>query len=445
MDIAVVGGGISGVSAAYIINKHTEHNVILIEKDQELGGKSKTIHDSGYTIETGANGFLDNKEEIRKLVEESNFGENIIQSRDKSRRRFIFSDDRLFELPENSVKLLFSNFLTLKGKLAFIKEPFVPMLKFDETLEHFVIRRLGREILNKLIGPMSIGVYAGDPTKMSMDATFSRIKEIERQYGSLIKGLFKLMREKKANTNSASGPFSAKLLSFKQGLSSFISHLSRDIKTIHDYVSGIERANNRFILKTDKSDIEADGVVFAVPAYALSDILSSYSSELSKSLKEIEYAPITIAALGFNKHLMPDVVNSFGYLFDMNAIEDVIGVLFDSSVFDYRAEENKLLARVIIGGAIRKNSAYKGNIIEMAVRELQRSAGIFAPFEYAKIIRHKYAIPQYGLEHKDILENINKFEIENPGLLITGNAFYGVSLNDCVKSSYNLLNRIKSF
>ena len=443
MDIAVVGGGISGVSAAYIINKHTKHNVILIEKDQELGGKSKTIHDSGYTIETGSNGFLDNKEEILKLVEESNFEGNIIQSRDESRRRFIFSDGRLFELPENSVKLLFSNFLTLKGKLGFIKEPFVPMLKFDETLEHFVLRRLGREILNKLIGPMSIGVYAGDPSKMSMDATFSRIKEIERKYGSLTKGLFKLMREKKANANSASGPFSAKLLSFKQGLSSFISHLSRDIKIIHNYVSGIERINNRFILKTDKGDIEADAVVFAVPAYALSDILSSYSSELSKSLEEIEYAPITIAALGFNKHLMPDVVNSFGYLFDINAIEDTIGVLFDSSIFDYRADKNKLLVRVIIGGAMRKNSAYKDNIIEVAVRELQRSAGIFAPFEYAKIIRHRYAIPQYGLEHKDILENINRFETENPGLLITGNAFYGVSLNDCVKSSYNILERIK--
>jgi len=445
MDIAVVGGGISGVSAAYIINKHTEHNVMLIEKDQELGGKSKTIHDSGYTIETGSNGFLDNKEEILKLVEESDFERNMIQSRDESRRRFIFSDDRLFELPENSVKLLFSNFLTFKGKLGFIKEPFVPMLKFDETLEHFVLRRLGREILNKLIGPMSIGVYAGNPSKMSMDATFSRIKEIERKYGSLVMGLFKLMREKKANANSASGPFSAKLLSFKQGLSSSISHLSRDIKTVNAHVSCIEKMGNKFILKTDKNDIEADSIVFALPAYALSGILSSYNSELSKSLKEIEYAPITIAALGFDKHLMPDVANSFGYLFDMNTIKDVIGVLFDSSVFDYRAEENKLLIRVIIGGAMRKDSAYKGNIMEIATRELQRSAGIFAPFEYAKIIRHKYAIPQYGLEHKDILEDVDKFEYNNPGLFITGNAFYGVSLNDCVKSSYNLLNRIKSF
>ena len=444
MDIAVVGGGISGVSAAYIINKHTNNSAVLIEQNEQLGGKSKTIHDSGYTIETGSNGFLDNKEEILNLVHESGFEKNMIQSRDESRRRFIFSNDKLFELPENPVKLLFNNFLTPKGKFGFIKEAFVPMLKFDETLEHFVIRRLGREILNKLIGPMSIGVYAGDPSKMSMDATFPRIKTIERQYGSLVKGLFKLMREKKADTKSASGPFSAKLLSFKDGLSGFISHLSKDIKTVHASVDGIKKRKNRFVLHTSGDDIEADAVVFALPAYALSAIFKEYDDNFSDVLNKIEYAPITIAALGFDKNFMQDVVNSFGYLFDMNAVKDAIGVLFDSSIFDYRAAQNKLLVRVIIGGAIRKNSAYKDNIIETAIKELQRSAGIFAPFEYAKIIKHKYAIPQYGLDHKDILKSVDKFESENPGLFITGNAFYGVSLNDCVKSSYNVLNRVKS-
>ncbi len=442
MKIAVVGGGISGVSSAYLLKKYTKHDVVLIEKEKFVGGKAHTFKEDGYTIETGPNGFLDNKEEIKKLIYDSGFEESVIESRDASRRRFIYSKNRLYELPQNPIKILFSDFFSIKGIFDVLKEPFVKPFFEDETLENFVERRLGREMLDKLIGPMACGVYAGDPKYMSMDATFGRIKEIERQYGSLIKGLIGMMRQKKAHTNSVSGPFSAKLLSFKDGVGSFINHLARNIDAINSEVVNIERSSEGYKLYFEKRSIYADYVVFALPAYALSKILSNFDYKFSSALNAIGYAPLSVVSLGFDSEKLPEVVDSFGYLFNLNDIEDTIGVLFDSSIFEFRAKEDKVLVRLMIGGAIKKDSAFKKDIYAIAVKELQRSASIYYPFEYSNFIRHKTAIPQYGMNHKKIIEEVKDFERKNRGIFITGNAFYGVSLNDCVKSSYDLLGKI---
>ncbi len=443
MKIAVVGGGISGISIAALLKKHTDYDVVLIEKSKNIGGKASSIKENGYLIEKGPNGFLDNKLEIKQLIEEFGFENNVIESNDASRRRFIYSNAKLYELPSNPTKLLLGDFFSTKAKLRIFKEPFIKPNFEDETLEHFVIRRLGKEMLDKVIGPMACGVYAGNPKNMSMDATFKRIKEIERQYGSLIKGLVKLMKQKKATASSTAGSFSAKLMSFKDGVGSFIEHLSKGINTIHDEVLSLEKSNNRYTLILKNETICADSVIFAIPSYALSSIIKNIDEEFSEKLREIGYAPLNVVSLGFDKKDMPNVTNSFGYLFNLNDIEDTIGVLFDSSIFNFRADKDKLLVRLMIGGAMKQESAKKKNIIEIAIKELQRSAKIYQPFNFSHIEKHQKAIPQYGLNHKQILKEKDDFEANHKGIFITGNAFNGVSLNDCVKSSYEVLSKIK--
>ena len=442
MKIVVVGGGISGVSAAYLLRKHTKYDVVLVEKEKQTGGKAATFKEEGYTIETGPNGFLDNKEEIKRLINDSGFDDNVIESKDESRSRYIFSNGRLYQLPENPIKLFFSDFFSLKGLLEIFKEPFIEQYMQDETLEQFVKRRLGKEMLDKLIGPMACGVYAGNPKYMSMDATFKKIKDIERQYGSLIKGLILMMKQKKAKASSASGPFSAKLMSFKNGVGSFVNHLAGNINRMEGEVVNIAKQEKEYRIDTKRDSIYADYVVFATPAYALSKITEKLDNEFSQILNMLEYAPLSVVSLGFDKKNMPEIVNSFGYLFNLNDIKDTIGVLFDSSIFDFRAPEDKVLVRVMIGGAIKKQSAFKNKIYGTAVQELQRSASIFNAFEYSHLKRHTFAIPQYGLNHKEIIDSIKEFERRNRGIFITGNAFYGVSLNDCVAASYELISKV---
>ncbi len=441
MKVAVVGGGISGVSIAALLHKKTSYSVTLIEKG-DIGGKATTLAREGYLIENGPNGFLDNKKEIKQLIEEFGFDSSVIESNDSAKRRFIFSKSRLHELPDNPIMLMFDDLLGITGRLRLLKEPFIKPLAADETLYDFVVRRLGVDVLNKLIGPMACGVYAADPRYIGMDAAFGRIKEIERLYGSLIKGLISLSRQKKATAKSTSGPFSAKLLSFKDGIGGFIKNLADNLNIIKDRVLSLEKIDGRYRIYTSRSVLDADIVIFAVPSYNLSSILQSIDSEFAHIAGSIEYAPLSVVSFGLDKQGLPDIVNSFGYLFDLNEIKDVIGVLFDSSMFMYRAPNDRLLVRVMAGGAMRKESALKKDIITSAISELQRSAAIYKPFDFSYVKRHIKAIPQYGLNHNNILNDIDAFEDSNKGLFITGNAFYGVSINDCVKSAYNIFDKV---
>ncbi len=443
MKIAVVGGGISGVSTAYLLKKHTKHDIVLIEKEK-IGGKALSEKRDGYLIETGPNGFLSNKEEIKKLITESGFDSEVIESRDESNRKFIFSNGRLWEIPKNPAKIMFNGFLSSKAKLKILKEPFIKPVFRDETVEGFVKRRLGQEFLDKIIGPMVCGVFAGDPKIMSMESNFPRIKEIERRYGSLIKGLIGMMKEKRADANSISGGFSSKLLSFKNGVVSFIKHLSKSIEIVKDEVLSIETINGKQRLFGRLNHYTADILIFSLPAYSLKKIIENYDREFAVHLNNIPYAPLAVLALGFESSKLPEVTNSFGYLFDLNEIEDTIGVLFDSSIFGGRAKEGKTLIRIMVGGQLAKESPFKSNLITIAMKELNRSANIHYPFEFAYKKVHHRAIPIYTLNHKKVKEALLEFERKHRGIFITGNAFFGISLNDCVKTAYNTLEKIKS-
>ena len=286
---------------------------------------------------------------------------------------------------------------------------------------------------------MSLGIYAADPYSMSITSNFKRIKEIELKYGSLIKGLVSLMKQKKANTSSASGQFAKELYSFKEGMQSFTDHIAKQ------NVVSIEKAT-KYVVHTNTDRLEADIVVFAAPSFEIAKIIQNLDNKLSKSLVNIPYSPIVLVALAFSKKFANKVVDSYGYLFDLNKINETIGVLFDSSIFENRSSEDKFLVRMFLGGALRPSVIQKNNfeLLQIALAELQRSAKIFAPFEYYKIIKYTSAIPQYLLNHKEIIKQIQEFESRNAGLYFLGNAFYGVGFNDCISNSYNLIETIKS-
>ncbi|WP_035586999.1 protoporphyrinogen oxidase [Hippea jasoniae] len=441
MRIAVVGGGVSGLSVAFLIKRYITDDVFVLEQS-DIGGKAFSVKENGYLIETGPNGFLENREHIKKLVELSGFDKNIIQSNRFADKRFIY-DGKLHLLPKNPLKLLFDDLLSLKDKALILKEPFVKPVFEDETVSDFVKRRLGKGMLDKLIGPMVCGVFAGDPEFLSMDENFSRIKQIERRYGSLIKGLVDLVKQKKARAGSTAGSFASRLLSFKNGVGSFVLHLAGRLNVVFDRVLSFSKEGGGYRLFCKNGDFYVDRVVFAIPAFELSRLFL-FDVEFKRILDDIPYAPLSVVTLGFDRKLLPDIVNSFGYLFALSKINDVIGVLFDSSIFSNRSDDDKFLIRLMVGGALRKEAAYKKDLLSVALKELNRSAGIFAPPEFIKIIRHPMAIPQYGLKHKDVKEKIAEIEERFPNLYITGNAFFGVGLDDCIKASFEVLERIKA-
>jgi len=426
-DALILGAGISGLSAAKFL-KLNGIEPLVIEKNGYLGGKAHTSKVADFVIEEGPNGFLDNKPDTLELIEKSSLSSELVRANDKAEKRFIFSDGRLYELPFSPVAFIKSPLLSPAGKLRLIAEPFVSKKEKDETLANFVKRRFGKEALNKLIGPMATGVYAGNPDTMSVESAFRRIKELERDYGSLFKALIKL---KKSSDAAAFG--GGKLTSFTGGLTQMSAGISKGIKIkLNTQVFSIKKDGKLFVVETGSGTVSAKRLISALPAYALSKISDNFDKEIAQAAGMIHYAPIDVVAFGYNRKLDLD---GFGFLFALEDMRSAIGVLWDSSIFP-RASAGHSLIRVILGGARLAYIAEKEEkeVINMAAEELKRTMNLEIEPDVVKIIRHKKAIPQYLMNHKDVVAIIDSAERRHEGLRIIGNAFRGIGMNDCVSA-----------
>ncbi len=230
MRIVVIGAGISGLSTAYALQRlaaeaDREIDIVVLEKEERLGGKISSIKEQGYLCEWGPNGFLDNKPMTLELCERLGIANRLLRSDDNARKRFIYAAGELHQLPENGPAFLKSGLISWPGKIRLACEPFIPARRGgdDETLAAFARRRLGQEALDKLIGPMVAGIFAGDPETMSLKSCFPRIYQLEQEYGGLIKAMVKLGKQKKAERKagkavaSAAGPGGV-LTSFGRGI-----------------------------------------------------------------------------------------------------------------------------------------------------------------------------------------------------------------------------------
>ncbi len=403
--LAIVGGGISGLSLAYYLQN--DFDITIFEKEK-WGGKAYTQKVNNYLLEEGVNGFLSNSPKTLELCEK--IGIKPIKANENAKKRFIY-DNKLIQIPTKPLDFLKSDIMSFRGKLRILKEFFVKPKCDEESVEEFANRRFGREFTKKMMIPMLAGIYASTPKKTSMNAAFPKLKKIECEYGSLFKGMIKLKR---------GGQPSGELHSFEWGMSEFIEKLKQNIK-----------AN---FVKKEIKDIDElkdfDKVVIATPTYEAANILKKYN-KLSNLLSKIEYNPVAI--VGFDYDTIKPV--GFGIL---TIKEKSLGILMDKYIFP-----NRNAIRVMLGGArypeIRDLDEDK--IIEIAKKDVEKITGAKNPkFSWIKL--HKKAIPNYSLGHNELVENIFQ-EAQKVGIILTGNAYRGVSFNDCIKNSYELAKKLK--
>jgi len=404
--LAIVGGGISGLSLAYYLQN--DYDVTIFERDK-WGGKAYTQKVKNYLFEEGVNGFLNNAPKTLELCKE--IGVEPIKANENSKIRYIY-DDKLYQIPLKPIEFLKSDILSFFGKLRVAMEIFIePICDREESVEEFATRRFGKEFNRRMMTPMLAGIYASTPKKTSMNAAFPKLKKIECEYGSLFKGMMKLKR---------GGQPSGELYSFEWGMSEFINELIA--KTKANFV-------NKEIIDIDELD-GFDKIVIATPAYSAADILAKYE-KLSKLLKKIEYNPVAI--VGFDYEEIKPVC--FGIL----TVENFsLGILMDKYIFPHR---NAI--RVMLGGArypeVRDLDEY--SIIQKAKEDVEKITGAKEP-KYTWIKIHKNAIPNYSLGHQKLVEEIFN-EAKKVGIYLTGNAYKGVSFNDCIKNSYELAQKLK--
>lgn len=458
-SIAVIGAGISGLTAAFYVKKFAQEageevEVTLLEASTRAGGKIRSEHYKGYVIEAGSNGFLDNKPFTLELCDDLGISSRLMPSKDIARRRFIYIEGRLRELPPSPMGFLFSDILSWKGKLRMALEPFTrPAKEEDETIASFVRRHLGEEALRKLVAPMVSGVFAGDPYRMSLKSAFPVMAALEREgNGSLMRAALKRMKKAKEmkklaeaekegkrtyKPGSAAGPGGV-LTSFPEGIEYLTQTLASRLKDkllLGRAGAGIERDEAGYVVHLAKrGSIACDAVIVATPAYAAADMLESLDATLAEELRGIPYTKLAVVAFGYERSEVKHELNGFGFLVPHEEGKTILGCLWDSSMFDNRAPEGKVLLRMMVGGARAEEKAMLSDeeLIEACRRDLGDTMGIDAEPEMVRIYRHRRAIPQYLVGHAARLERIEARLRSYPGVILTGNAYRGVGINDCV-------------
>ncbi len=458
--IAIIGAGISGLSTAYALEQEAEKagielQTVVLEKKERLGGKIWSIQEEGFLCEWGPNGFLDSKPWTLELCDSLGVRERLLRSNDNARKRFIYTGGELHRLPENGPMFLKSKLISWPGKARLAYEMLVPPKRDgeDETLGDFGRRRLGDEALDKLIAPMVSGIFAGDPETMSLKSCFPRIHQLEQEYGGLIKAMVMLAKQKKQERKagkavaSAAGPGGV-LTSFENGIQELADHTAAGVKGEVRTGAGVEKIVKKeggFELRLSGGDaLDVDVVISAAPAHDLSGMVEELAPGVKAILDEIPYATMNVICFGYEREKIARDLDGFGYLIPKKEGKDILGTLWDSSIFPNRAPEGKVLLRSMMGGATNPGAIdlSEDEVIARTRANLKDIMGIDAAPDFARVFRHPRAIPQYTVGHQKRLLALDEGLQKIPGFYLTGNAFFGVGLNDCVNASNQVVERV---
>jgi len=445
-ELVVLGGGISGLATSHAIQemareKGLELRLTLVERENRLGGKIRSVKEKGFLCETGPAGFLDNRPETLELA--GKLGLEVLPSREAAKKRFVYVDGRLHLVPGSPTGFLLSDILSVKGRLRVLLEVFTrPGSEEDESISSFARRHLGREAEEKLISAMVTGIFAGDAERLSVRSCFPVMLELEREGGgSLIKAMLRRMRKARKGGGRAALP-SGRLVSFASGMQELTDAIAKAVegeiltgRAVEAVRSG-EGSGYEVALK-DGERLYADALVLALPAYAAAAVLKELDDELSRTLKEIPYAPATVVCLGYRLQDLPQPLDGFGFLIPKKENRGILGCRWDSTVFEARAPPGHALLWTIVGGALKPELARleRSELLRLVKRELREIMGIEKEPVLIRIFRHEKAIPQYVIGHEKMLERIEERRKMHPGLYITGNAFRGVGVNDCTRNA----------
>jgi len=445
MKISIVGAGISGLATAQaLLARKPDAEITVYEADQRIGGKvwSETSAE-GYLCEGGVNGFLDKIPRTLELCDE--IGVSPVPADASAQKRYVYSHGELHKLPEKPPEFLASRLLSIPGRLRVFYELFAGGTNNpDETLAEFGTRRLGKQAFERLIDPMASGVFAGDATRLSLRSCFPRIHEIETEYGSLIRGLVKLQKKaRREGSKNTPGPGpGGTLTSFGGGMSELTDTLAAQLGSrvrTGTPVQGISRHGDRYVLQlAGTEEPECDSVILAAPAHAQARMLQTFDPALASLLGEIPYPALSVCCFGYRKQAVGPVLDGFGFLVPSKEQRAVLGTIVDSNVFPSRAPEDSILLRTMVGGARSPELARLPDkqLISKVADDLRDILGLKAEPDFVRIFRHDKAIPQYVIGHADRLATIETHLKRHPGLILTGNAFRGVSLNDCIVNAW---------
>jgi protoporphyrinogen/coproporphyrinogen III oxidase len=459
--ILVVGAGISGLSVAYRIQERLPTATItILEQAERSGGTTWTLRDDGFQVEIGPNGFLDTKPTTVELCRSLGLGAQLVQASDAAaKNRYLFLGDKLQALPGSFGSFLATDLLSWGGKLSLIWERFRKKRadSGDESIDAFARRRAGNEVADTFADALVTGIYAGDPTLLSLPACFPRIAELEREFGSVMKGFAATAKKRRAEAKAKGVAYErpGKMWSLPGGLRVLIEALTARLKPppLHGVtVKAIEKTGAAekplWRVRAEGHDAwEADAVVVTCPAYRQAALVADVDAELAGEIGSIPYNRVVVVALGYRQADVPTPMDGFGFIAPQKTRRDLLGVQWCSSIYPGRAPAGCALLRAICGGWQRPEIVDwdDARLVQALQAELRVAMGITAAPIFHKIVRWDKAIPQYHLGHLERVARVERRLQNHPGLWLGGNAYHGVALNDCTEQGILLAEKVATY
>ncbi|GAB4222336.1 MAG: protoporphyrinogen oxidase [Acidobacteriota bacterium] len=440
--LIVIGGGISGLAAARAAADRAAEvpgglDVVVLERDADVGGKVRTAREDGWLVEEGPTGFLDNEPALDRLIAAAGLERR--PADEAAAHRYLVRGGTMREIAAHPVRFVRSGILGPLGLLRIALEPVIPGRDHDtgdESVWQFACRRLGRQAADRLIAPMVLGVFAGDAKRLSLPASFPKMAQMESEHGSLVRALIARRRAAKSSGQTVGGPAGPAgwLTSFDGGLAALPRALARTpglrVETGVTAQAVRPRAGGGFVVEREPGPaLEADAVVLAGEPWAMAPLVQDADRELARLLGGIDCPPVTVVALGWRREQAPGVPRGFGVLIPRGEGYRILGCLWDSFIFPGRAPEGHVLVRAMLGGAVDREvgSWDERRTIEQTRADLARLLGVTAEPVFARVARWPRAIPQYEIGHRERVAAIERRAAAMPGLFVAGNALDGIA------------------
>jgi protoporphyrinogen/coproporphyrinogen III oxidase len=449
--IAIIGGGISGLAAAFGLEELRRNTSILVEyvlyeSSPRLGGVLRTEHIGGCVVEAGPDSFITEKPWATDLCRAVGLGEDLIGSNDADRKTYILvrgclipmPDGLMFMVPTKIVPTVLSPLFSWKTKLRMAGELFHPRnYGPDESVASFVERHYGSEMVDRLADPLLSGIYGGEAASLSLRAVLPRFHAMENSHGSLGRAM---LAARKKMSQAPPMPGQPLFTSLKTGMQQLteavVSRLPPTSLLTNAAARVIQPEGGGWVVSAGTQSDYFDGVILALPAPAAAQVLRIASPGLSAELAAIQYSSSITVGLGFDRDVRQSLPPGFGFLVPRSEGKRLLAATFVHNKFPHRAPEDRALLRCFFAGKNAEDIWQLGDdqIIGIVRNELQQIVGLRAEPLFARIYKWKSAMAQYGVGHLDRLDRIERLRQQLPGLALAGNAYRGIGVPDCIRS-----------
>jgi protoporphyrinogen/coproporphyrinogen III oxidase len=457
--IAIIGGGISGLSAAFTIEgkqqSGTPIEYVLFESSKRLGGVILTERLDGCLVEAGPDSFLTEKPWAAELCEKLGLEDQLVGSNDAERKTYILSkgklevmpDGLMFMVPTKIMPTVLSPLFSLGTKIRMAAEWFQPPRNEseDETVADMVKRHYGEEMVELLADPLLAGIYGGEASDLSVRAVLPRFAAMESKHGSLGRAMLAARKKIAATPDAPARPIFTSLRNGMQQLvDALIERLDASALKTSSFVQSVIRQDNGWTVCAGYQTDHFDAVILAIPTHAAASVLQATDENLASDLSEIPYTSSVTVTLGYDEKVRHALPEGFGFLVPRSAGRRMLAATFVHNKFPYRAPENRALVRCFLGGA-RDEDILQGSekeILQIVRDELRQILALHADPLFARVYKWKSAMAQYSVGHLERVRRIESLRQNLPGLALAGNGFNGIGVPDCVRSGIEAAGKI---